>query len=143
MDTNGSPDTGAADDALRRIKDSADSITDRAKSALTDQAQASGQKLADNAQGVAASLRRAADDVQGEQAWLGAALRKSADGLEHATRSLAGGDINRALNDLNGFARRQPAVFLGASLALGFALARVGKTAIEQRQASDSAEAPV
>jgi hypothetical protein len=36
------------------------------------------------------------------------------------------------MDDLNGFARRQPALFLGASLALGFALARVGKTAIEQ-----------
>ncbi|MFZ2029655.1 MAG: hypothetical protein WAU68_05045 [Vitreimonas sp.] len=134
MDPNGASDaTASVDDAARRIKDSAESVADRAKTLATDTAAQSAQKIADKSQGVASSLRRAADDVEGEQAWLGAALRKSADGLETATRSLQGGDINRALQDLNGFAHRQPALFLGASLALGFALARVGKTAIEQQ----------
>ena len=33
--------------------------------------------------------------------------------------------------ELNDFARRQPALFLGASLALGFVIARLGRAAIE------------
>ncbi len=135
MDPNGGPNAAAApDDSVgQRIKDSAGRISDSAKSLVSDTATQSAQKVADNAQGVASSLRRAADDVQDDQAWLGAALRKSADALEHATGSLQGGDLNRALSELNGLARRQPALFLGASLALGFALARVGKTAVEQQ----------
>jgi hypothetical protein len=32
---------------------------------------------------------------------------------------------------VNSFARRQPALFLGASLAVGFVIARLGKTALE------------
>ena len=37
-------------------------------------------------------------------------------------------------------ARRNPALFLGASVALGFALARVGKTAIERSTDADTNE---
>lgn len=135
MDANGGPDAGAsAADAARRIKDSAETVADRAKSVAADRAAQSAERVAGKADNVAASLRRAADDVDGDQAWLGSALRKSADGIERATQSLHGGDLNRCVSDINAFARREPALFLGASLALGFALARVGKTAIEQQQ---------
>lgn len=140
MNPNGEPDAAATgEDAVRRIKDSAETVTDRAKQAVSDTAAQSAQKLSDKAVSVASSLRRAADDIEGEQAWLGAALRKSADGIERSGQSLQGGDLNRVVGELNGFARRQPALFIGASLALGFALARVGKTAIEQ-QASEALE---
>ncbi len=134
MDTPNGP-SGAAEtpaDSARRIKDSAATVMDRAKDAATEQVENGAERVASSAQTAASALRRAADDVQGENAWIGSALRKSADGLENATRSFAGGDISRTFNELNGFARRQPAIFLGASVALGFALARVGKTAIEQ-----------
>jgi len=132
MDPNGGPDAAApAGDAAQRIKDSASTLTDRAKEMVSESASEGAQKVADKAANVASALRRAADDVEGEQAWLGTALRKSADGVERATRSLDGGDLNAALADVNGFARRQPALFLGASLALGFALARIGKAAVE------------
>jgi hypothetical protein len=142
MDPNGRPDADAAvDDAARRIKDSAQSVAEQASGAVKEKADESVQRVADNAEGVAQSLRRAADDVDGEQSWLATGLRKSADALERATSSLKGGDINRALNDLSGFAHRQPALFLGASVALGFALARVGKTAIEQQSDTQTPEA--
>mgnify|MGYP000512920717 CR=1 FL=1 len=42
---------------------------------------------------------------------------------------------------LSHFAKRQPAIFLGASVALGFALARIGKTAIEEAAPATSADA--
>ena len=46
----------------------------------------------------------------------------------------------RGVSDLNAFARRNPAIFLGASVALGFALARVGKTAIERATEDNSTD---
>lgn len=126
---------GAADatpgDSARRIKDSASTVVERGKEAAMQKAHEGAERVASTAQTTASALRRAADDVEPDNAWIGKALRKSADGLEQATRSLAGGDYSRGIADLNAFARRQPAIFLGASLALGFALARVGKTAIE------------
>jgi hypothetical protein len=139
--TTGVPgaDTTPADSA-RRIKDSASTLVDRGKEAAMHKAEEGAERVASSAQSTASALRRAADDVQEENAWIGKALRKSADSLEHATRSLAGGDVSRGIHDLNAFARRNPAIFLGASVALGFALARVGKTAIERATEEDSTQ---
>lgn len=134
--SNGAQDTagGASAEPTERVKDSARSVVESTKRAAQDKLSEGATRVSDSAQAAASSLRRAADDVQGDHAWIGMALRKSADGIENAAQSLRGGDINRALGDLNGFARRQPTLFLGGSIALGFMLARVGKTAIESEE---------
>lgn len=127
--------TGASStpaDSARRIKDSASTVIERGKEAAGEAATKGAERVASTADSTASALRRAADDVEGDNRMIGTALRKSAESIERATQSLHGGDYSRALDDLNGFARRQPALFLGASVALGFALARVGKTAIEE-----------
>lgn len=119
---------GAAQDALHATKDAAKQRLERES-----------EKVVGSVQTAASSLRRAADDVDGEHAWISTLLRKSADGLEGASHSLSGGDVNRALTQLNSFARQQPAVFLGASVALGFVLARIGKTAVENGRGESTA----
>lgn len=138
----------AAGDAEQRVKEAVSSVKDTARSALDRGKQLAGeaaQKGAERATNVAettsSALRRAADDVEGDNRVIGTALRKGAETIERAAQSLQGGDISRVVDDLNGFARRQPALFLGASVALGFALARVGKTAIEQNTGSTSDQA--
>lgn len=134
MDTpNGTP--GASEspaDSARRIKESASQLIDRGKDAAAETVEKGAAQAKTTADTTAYALRRAADDVESDNRWIGSALRKSADGIERAARSLEGGDLSRALDDLNGFARRNPAIFLGVSLAAGFALARVGKTAVER-----------
>jgi hypothetical protein len=130
--TTGAPGADATPaDSARRIKDSASTLVERGKEAAAQKASEGADKVATTAQNAASALRRAASDVEPDNAWISTILSKSADGLDQATRSIAGGDYSRGIADLNAFARRQPAIFLGASLALGFALARVGKTAIE------------
>jgi hypothetical protein len=121
-----------AADATQRVKDAAGTVIDRGKQVAGDAVAKGAEKASNAADTTASALRRAADDVEGDNRLIGAALRKSAESIERAAQSLQGGDISKAVEDLNGFARRQPALFLGASVALGFALARVGKTAIEQ-----------
>ncbi len=139
MDTpNGTPGAVASDDAARRIKDSATTVVDHTRQLAAEKAGEGAERIATSAQGTAEALRRAATDMDGDNAWIGTALRKSADGLDRATRSIAGGDFSRGIADLNNFARNQPAIFLGASVALGFALARVGKTAIEAANDGDA-----
>lgn len=118
-------------DATRRVADAAHDLADRAKGAAQEQLQAGAQRAERSLSGAADALRHAADNVSGDQAWIAKAMRTSADGIERATGALAGGDIEAAARNLRDFARRQPAIFLGASLAVGFALARVGKTALE------------
>ncbi|MEJ0058751.1 MAG: hypothetical protein WDM79_03805 [Terricaulis sp.] len=127
--SNGADGTPA--DSVRRAASSAQDALSATKDAALHQIEEQGARVAGSLDSAVETLRRAANDIQGEHAFIGMALTKSADGLETASQSLAGGDINQALGQLNEFARRQPAVFLGASVALGFVLARVGKTAVE------------
>lgn len=138
--TNGAPDAATTADSARRIKDSAAQLLETGKDAAKQKAEQGAESMAQSAQNTASALRRAADNVQPDSAWVGNVLRKSADSLDSATRSLADGDLSRGVSDVNAFARRNPALFLGASVALGFALARVGKTAIERSTNDDSNE---
>jgi hypothetical protein len=133
-------DTGQrVKDATKSVKETAAAALDRGKHLAEDAAQKGAQRATSVAESTSSALRRAAEDVESDNRVIGAALRKGAETIERAAQSLQGGDISRVVDDLNGFARRQPALFLGASVALGFALARVGKTAIEQ--STDSAGA--
>jgi len=135
---NGTPGAApTAADTTRRLKDSANTVIDRTKQVAVDKAQEGVQQLASGVQSATTAMRRIADDVDGDNHLIGAALRKSADTIEQATRALSEGDLSRVADDVNGFARRQPAIFLGASFALGFALARIGKAALESSRRDD------
>lgn len=130
--SNGTGAEATPADSARRIKDSASTVIERGKEAAKTTVGKGAEQVRSSADSAAAALRRAADDVEADNRWIGTALRKSAEGVERAAHSLEGGDISRAMDDLNGFARRNPALFLGACVVLGFALARVGKTAVER-----------
>lgn len=133
MDNSTTTDAAeTAADAARRIKEAGVSAFDHTKQAASQSFGQGAERVTGSVSAAANSLRRVADEVQGEHAWVGAALRKSADGLERATKSFSGGDLDACMQDLAGFAHRQPAVFLGSAFALGFALARIGKTAMEK-----------
>jgi hypothetical protein len=131
-----------AREAVAGIKDGVREIGDRVKTqarGVMDEAQT---KAADQAKTAAHTLREAAGGLNGELPWMKTALDKTADGFEHLTSALNRGDVGQALNAVSDFARRQPALFLGLSVAAGFALARVGKTAIEDLQPVDESKEP-
>lgn len=135
---NGTPGASTTPaDTARRLKDSATTVIDRTKQAAVGKAQEGVQQLASGVQSATSALRRVADDVEVDNGIIGAALRKSADSIDQATRAFSDGDLTRVVDDVNGFARRQPAVFLGLTFALGFALARVGKAALESSHRPD------
>lgn len=131
--TNSKEDTAATgSDAARRIVDAGMSAVDQTKTAAQNVLHEGADKVADSTQAAAQTLRQAADEMPGDQSWIGAVLRKSAAGLETASKSISSGNVEGGLRELTHFAQRQPAVYLGAAFALGFALSRVGKTAIEK-----------
>jgi hypothetical protein len=73
---------------------------------------------------VANALRSAASDMEGG---LSGTARRAADTLEKATHAIESRDLDALLAESQDYARRQPMVFLGASFAAGFALARLLK----------------
>lgn len=130
--------SGSAQDTLGAMKDVAMDVAGAAKDAIKDGAQEAFSSAQESAAGkartAAATLREASSGLDEELPWLAGALRKGADGIEHLSDGLGKGDLSTAMNAVSDFARRQPALFIGLSVAAGFALARVGKTAMEGAQ---------
>lgn len=121
----------AAGNAVGEIKAAAGSAMKDAKNAALHQVEDAREKAGDMGHTTASRFRELAGQVEQDLPWLSGAFAKSADGLDNVTDSLTRGDLGQTFNALTDFAKRQPAIFLGASVALGFALARIGKTAIE------------
>lgn len=142
-DTPTSPDASAtAEDTTQRVKDAAGnavgefkaaagSAMEDVKNAALHQVDDAREKAGEMGHSTASRFRDLAGQVEQDLPWLSGAFMKSAEGLDNVTDSLTRGDLGQTLNGLTDFAKRQPAIFLGASVALGFALARIGKTAIE------------
>ncbi len=137
--SNGAPGASTTPaDSARRIKDAATHAMERGRQAAMNRVHEGAERARSSAQNTTNALRRAAGDIEQDTPLLGEGLRRAADWLEQASGKLGEGDLNQVVENLNNFARRQPALFLGASLAAGFLIARLGKTALEgagERQA--------
>lgn len=125
-------------DTARRIKEAAGQAIDRGRQAAMSKVQEGADRVRTTAYTTSEALRRAAVDVEQDNSLVGSGLRRVADLLESTTERLGTGDLNQIVDQLNGFARRQPALFIGASLALGFVIARLGKTALENASGQQS-----
>ena len=130
-------------------------ITDKAKSAagqaagqassLVDQvkdkasAAADGQKagIADQIDGFADAIHKSGEQFKGQQDWIASAVERGATELSSLATSLRENDLGTLLRQVQTFARQQPAIFIGASLAAGFALARFGKIVASDLSSDD------
>lgn len=141
---NGDTPAMTAEEAARRVKEAAGSAAKDVKHAALDQVEQARAKAGDTGHTTATRLRDLAGQVEGDLPWMATAFSKSAEGLDSVTNSLTRGNLDECLNGVSAFAKRQPAIFLGASVALGFALARVGKSALESGQtASPQRDQPI
>ncbi len=115
----------AAADVAAKVKEGA--------SHKKDQASGSIRRVADG-------LDRAADNEEDE--WARKMLHVGAASLKQASGYLSGFQVDDIVRDTEAFARRNPAAFLGASVALGFLLARIGKTAAVRAKGGSNEEFP-
>lgn len=104
-----------------------------AQSVLGEQQRAAAGGLGD----FATVLRKAARDMDGSgQSTVCRLAESAADGLEHFSGTLRNRDLNGLVQDVESFARRQPAAFIGAAMVAGFLAVRFLKSssaAPEQR----------
>jgi hypothetical protein len=97
-------------------------VGDRARNLASD--------AVDRATEVADSLHRVADQMPRDQAWLSDLTVRGGQQLSELAETIRQNDLQGLLRRVDGFARDQPALFLGASLAAGFALARVAQASV-------------
>ena len=132
-----------AGDAKARAGSLAGEFAEKASSVA--ETQKSG--LADKLEDVAKAVHRSGEQLEGHQDWVAHLVERGAAELNMLATTLRSNDLQSLLGDLGSLARRQPALFVGASMAAGFALARVGRlaaTAPAQAPASEQqASAPL
>jgi ElaB/YqjD/DUF883 family membrane-anchored ribosome-binding protein len=122
--------------AVEQVKSEAGRLTQAARSRTLSYVEERKMRLADNINGMADAARNAAQqfDDHGNAA-MAEYIQRAAAGLEHFSDTMRSRDVSALVDDVEGFARRQPAVFIGASVALGFLLTRFLKSSSERRDA--------
>ena len=122
--------------AVEQVKSEAGRLTQAARSRTLSYVEERKMRFADNINGMADAARSAAQqfDEHGSPA-VAEYIQRAAAGLEQFSDSMRNRDVSALVDDVEGFARRQPAVFIGASVALGFLLTRFLKSSSERREA--------
>ena len=115
--------TEAAGDATR----AASSLAGQAKQKMTGTLDSQKSAAADFVEELAQTVRRSSEQFEGQQDWIASAVRRGAAELNTLASSLRDKDLGELAGEVQSFGRRQPALFMGAALAAGFAVARLGK----------------
>lgn len=120
----------AADSAMDSGREAAGSAQGRIRSLLEQQT----DRAADQLGGVATALHKAADQLNSENSGTAAQYAEQAAGrVERVADLLRHSSLDDMVGEVEGFARRQPELFIGGAFALGFLAARFVKSSGERR----------
>jgi hypothetical protein len=125
--------TGGARAQIREVKDQVvDQAKDtfrRARDSASSSLSSSRSETADRIDGIASAFRRTSDSLRSENQERVASLTDTlAEQVERLSSYLRDHDLKDVRNDVESLARRQPAVAIGAALALGMLGARFLKS---------------
>jgi soluble lytic murein transglycosylase-like protein len=124
------------DRAAGAAKDAAREAAEKSKGRLEAQKHAAAAK----ADAIAGAARRAAHELEAEdQEVLSGYTRDLASGIEELSKRLRGASVDSLLADARDYARRNPAMFVIGSVALGFGLSRFLKASSEPTREHESA----
>lgn len=128
---------GHAQDVAHDAQDRAASLASEVKDRVTSGAQTQKDQLADRLEDIAQAVHRSGEQLVGHQDWIAGLVERGADELGALARTLRTNDLQSIMGNLGRLARQEPALFAGASLAAGFALARVGRVAVAGASKAD------
>jgi 2-succinyl-5-enolpyruvyl-6-hydroxy-3-cyclohexene-1-carboxylate synthase len=111
------------------VQRTASDMKDQAVRGMETSKDRTSQQIADTAE----SVHRSAEQFrEHQQPWLADLVDRGAEQLDRLSAMMRGNDLTGLLNQLDSFARRQPALFAGASMIAGFALARMARVALDE-----------
>ena len=124
----------------QRLADAAGDIAQQASSVAEQRASSTMTQVGDTLEHVAKAVHDASDNIRSEQPQLAGFGDTAADQVERAAQYLREHDAREVIDGAQDFARRQPAVVVGAGLALGLLVGRALKSASgpAQRQRGDT-----
>jgi hypothetical protein len=118
--------TGIGNKPANMVSSLVGQVKDKAAAAVA------GQKdgIADQIDEFAKTVHNTGDQFAGKQDWIAGAIERGATELGSLASSLRNNDLSSLLTQVTSLARKQPALFVGASLVAGFAVARIGKIVV-------------
>lgn len=123
--------------AGRTIRNEAAGLAGAVRQGISQQAERQKNEFADRISAVADRVHETAEGLRDREAWLADIVDRGAREIEHFADDMKQRDIAGFAGLIESFARRQPALFLGATVALGFALTRVVRGATERTAYDD------
>jgi len=100
---------------------------------LADKAAEQKDGVADRIGAIADRAHSTADELRDREAWLAGLIDRGARELDGFADAVRHRDINTMWTSLESFGRRQPALFMGAAVAAGFALTRLVRASMERQ----------
>ena len=116
-------DVPSGDAVVRETRELGDRAVDTVKEMADHQKTAS----ADRVENVAEAMRSSAEQLGSNEEQLAELVGTAAGQLEGLAKSLREKDRSALMAEMEDFGRRQPAMFMGAAVALGFGIARFAK----------------
>jgi hypothetical protein len=127
---------------MEEAKERAGALADDAQSTLESAVEGGKDDIADRLEETAKAIHKSGEQLEGEQDWLAGLVERGADELTALASTLRSNDLKGLMGRLEDLARRQPAVFVGASMAAGFAMVRLGKVAASGLSREDLPKLP-
>ncbi len=122
-----------AQQARQQASDLANRGTEQAKSQLANQKHDASQRLVP----VQTALRETAQQLRKQgQGSVGQYADRAADQVERFSTYLRQTDVDEIMDEVRGFARRRPGLFLGSAAAIGFFATRFLKSSSEEQGSS-------
>ena len=126
-----------AQDASTRGAALAGEVAGNVKDQVLSAAEEGKDGMAGRLEDMAGAVHRSGEQLEGQQDWLAQLVERGADELGNLASTVRSNDLRGLVGKLEDIARRQPVLFVGAAMAVGFASARLGKVAIAGASRSD------
>lgn len=136
------PGTSATAAPAASVAETVKSVVDGARSGAAAAAESGKDALAGQLDDVARAVHRSGEQLEGHQDWMAQLVERGADQLGTLAATLRSNDLQGLFGRIEQLARNQPALFVGAAMAAGFATARLGKVAVAGATAADLPKTP-
>jgi hypothetical protein len=114
------------------------SVVDRVRNAASAQLATQKDRATDTLGSLASAVRQSTQTLRDQrQDNIAQYMDRAADQIDRLSASLRDRDVNRLMNDAQQFARRQPALFIGAAFAAGVLAARFLKSSSRRNGEGD------
>jgi hypothetical protein len=130
--------TDVAKDAQTRAASLAGDAKEQAVAAAENQKEG----IADQLSGVARALQSSSEQMTGQQDWLARLVETGGKELEMLADTLRTNDLRALMGKLDELARAQPAIFVGATMAAGFAAVRLGRVVVSSTSQLEAGREP-